>query len=364
MEKLSQNNIKTRLYFIDMARTIAILLMLEGHFVHDSLAAIWENDAYPAYVIWKTIRGFTSPIFLTVTGLVFTYLLMGNDQIEFWHNKRVRRGFKRVIELLFWGYLLQYYAFHVLQCIALGILCIIVVYGVYRIIKIIPLWIYYFLLGTFMFSTYIFFGDLGDTYWPKGAPMLIQNVFHGPHSLFPITPHMAYTLYGAMLGVLIYRYKQYIKTKGVILGAFLLGLSLFVFVKPLFIWLSTSSFYLYKLDWLFEKFGVVLMVLSILLALETFILNIKKDSLFLKIGQNTLSIYIIHMILLYGSIIHIGINDFLHKKLDPIELIGYTSVFISIFIVFVYFIDRIRSGLSFILLPIKMYTNRLFGITD
>ncbi|MFM8962283.1 MAG: heparan-alpha-glucosaminide N-acetyltransferase domain-containing protein, partial [Sphingomonadales bacterium] len=72
----SLNKPKTRLYFIDMARTIAILLMLEGHFVHDSLAPIYASDSYPAYVTWKFIRGFTSPTFLTVTGLIFTYLLL------------------------------------------------------------------------------------------------------------------------------------------------------------------------------------------------------------------------------------------------------------------------------------------------
>lgn len=81
---------KTRLYFIDMARTIAILLMLEGHFVHDSLALEWVDDSFPAYRTWKFIRGFTSPTFLTVTGLIFTYLLLGNEQLPFWQNMRVR----------------------------------------------------------------------------------------------------------------------------------------------------------------------------------------------------------------------------------------------------------------------------------
>ena len=147
---------KTRLYFIDMARTIAILLMLEGHFIHDSLALKWADDSYPAYVTWKFIRGFTSPTFLTVTGLVFTYLMLGNDRVSFFKNIRIKKGFKRVVELLFWGYLLQYYAFHVLQCIAVGILFIILIYGLWRNMRFIPLYLLYVLAGLGLFLSYLF----------------------------------------------------------------------------------------------------------------------------------------------------------------------------------------------------------------
>ena len=40
---------KTRLYFIDIARSIAILLMLEGHFVDNGLMDVYRdtnNDIY------------------------------------------------------------------------------------------------------------------------------------------------------------------------------------------------------------------------------------------------------------------------------------------------------------------------------
>ena len=133
-EQISLNKPKTRLYFIDMARTIAILLMLEGHFVHDSLALEWVNESLPAYRTWKFIRGFTSPTFLTVTGLVFTYLLLGNEHLKFWENMRVRKGLKRVIELLFLGlpitilclsctavYCLRYFYHHyIVWCVSFG----------------------------------------------------------------------------------------------------------------------------------------------------------------------------------------------------------------------------------------------------
>jgi hypothetical protein len=239
-------------------------------------------------------------------------------------------------------------------------------YGLFRLVKFIPLWMYYFVAGTLLFFSYLFFGQLGTTHWPANAPSFIQNMFHGPHSLFPITPHMAYTMYGAMLGVLLYQYKEKVKTWPVILGTFLVGLTIFFGVKVFLVWLQSfeqmQHIAFYRMDWLYEKFGMVLVVLSILLGLETYVLNIKKNNLFLKIGQNTLSIYIIHMMLLYGSVIRIGFNDFLHEKLGPYEVIPYTLGFWLIFIVYVHFIDQIRAKLQFILWPMKKYSSRLFGI--
>jgi uncharacterized membrane protein len=363
------NQPKQRLYFIDIARSIAILLMLEGHFVHDSLALDLRDESNNIYYYWKFIRGFTSPVFLTVTGIVFTYLLLGNDKTAFWSNMRVRKGLKRVVELLFWGYLLQYYAFHVLQCIGVGILTIISLYGIYRWIKVIPLWMYYATAGVLLFISYLYFGLLPEGhYWPAKAPMFIQNIFHGKHSLFPLTPHMGYTMFGAMIGVILFQFKENVKSPKFIISGFMIGFVLYTLSKKFLLLLGDISIFqnsnLYRMDWLFEKLGMVFMVLSILLSLETYVLKIKKPNLFLKIGQNTLSIYIIHMIVLYGSLTGRGLTHYFHERLTAYQIVPYTLFFVLSFVVFAYFIDQIRAGLSFILIPLKKLTNRLFFLFD
>ena len=356
-----------RLYFIDIARSIAILLMLEGHFVHDSLALDLRDESNTIYHYWKFVRGFTSPVFLTVTGIVFTYLLLGNDHTGFWNNIRVRKGLKRVVELLFWGYLLQYYAFHVLQCIGVGILTIISLYGISRFLKMIPLWVYYALAGILLFMSYLYVGLLPEGhYWPRNAPAFIQNIFHGKHSLFPLTPHMGYTMFGAMIGVILFNAKDKVKTAPFMLGGFFIGFMLYAFSKKFLLSVGELSFLqntsVYRMDWLFEKLGMVFMVLTLLLALETYVLKIKKSNLFLKIGQSTLSIYIIHMILLYGSLTGRGLTHYFHERLNAYQIVPYTLLFVLSFVVFAYYLDRIRRGLQFILLPIKKITNRLFFI--
>ena len=215
---------KTRLYFIDIARSIAILLMLEGHFVDNGLMYDYRDTNYDIYNVWLFIRGFTSPIFLTITGIVFTYLLVGNNHIDCFKNNRIKKGYKRVVELLFWGYLLQFEAFHVLQCIGIGILSILILYGIYKVIKIVPLWIYFFIAGTFIFSSNILiYSWPKEYYWPENAPVFLQDIFHGKNSIFPILPNMGYTMYGAMIGVILYTYKSKVKEWSFILSVFLIG---------------------------------------------------------------------------------------------------------------------------------------------
>ena len=359
---------KTRLYFIDIARSIAILLMLEGHFVDNGLMDIYRDKNYDIYNIWSFIRGFTSPIFLTITGIVFTYLLVGNNHLEYFKNNRIKKGYKRVVELLFWGYVLQVYAFHVLQCIGIGILSILILYGIYKVVKIIPLWVYFFFAGTIIFSSYIVISSWPkEYYWPESAPIFIQNMFHGKYSIFPILPRMGYTMYGAMIGVILYTYKSKVKEWSFILSVFLIGAFLYFFLKDVLLIIdgifAHPIYHLYKVDWLYECLGMVLIILSILIAIEKLIGELKPN-LFLKIGQNTLTIYILHMVLLYGSITGFGINRVIHKNLTPWQIVPATICFILFFVILIYYLDEIKLKLDFILKPIKKLVNKLFYIKD
>ena len=359
---------KTRLYFIDIARSIAILLMLEGHFVDNALMDVYRDTNNDIYNAWLFVRGFTSPIFLTITGIVFTYLLIGNNHLEYFKNNRIKKGYKRVVELLFWGYVVQVYAFHVLQCIGIGILSILILYGIYKAVKIIPLWVYFFFAGTIIFSSYIVISSWPkEYYWPESAPIFIQNMFHGKYSIFPILPRMGYTMYGAMIGVILYTYKSKVKDWSFILSVFLIGAFLYFFLKDILLILdgifAHPIYHLYKVDWLYECLGMVLIILSILIAIEKFIGEIKPN-LFLKIGQNTLTIYILHMVLLYGSITGFGINRVIHKNLTPWQILPATICFILFFVILIYYLDEIKLKLDFILKPIKKLVNKLFYIKD
>ena len=94
---------KARLKFIDMARSIAILLMLEGHFIEHMykdfkpMVGLIREHGTSGNIFFDWfyfIKGFTAPMFFMVTGVVFVYLLARNKDAGFYQNPRVRKGFK------------------------------------------------------------------------------------------------------------------------------------------------------------------------------------------------------------------------------------------------------------------------------
>lgn len=370
---------KVRLKFIDMARSVAILLMLEGHFVDDSLQEMYRDPDNTIYSTWLWIRGFTAPVFLTVTGLIFTYLLLMSSQKEFFGNLRVRKGFKRVVELFFWGYMVQWYAFHVLECIAMGIFTILLIYGIYKLIRYIPLWVYYFSAGVLLFSFYLYFSKLpDDQYWPANAPTFIQAMFHADksHSIFPIIPNMGFTMFGAMLGCLLHDFHSHVKKWYFPAIMFLVGAAFFFYSYEIFKFIETIIDAIFghtyhritSVNWLFMKMGMVLMELSVLLKIDILYgKKIKESSLFIKIGQNTLTIYILHMMILYGSIWGFGLDPFINKyhgfwKLNPWQVAVGAVLFIAMFALIIKFLPWIKEKLSFVLLPLKKVSDRIFFI--
>ncbi len=354
---------RERLKFIDMARSIAILLMLEGHFIGLTLNDAYRGDDNPIYLTWNFVRGFTAPMFFTVTGLVFVYLLTNNMQAGYFRNKRVTKGFKRSMELLFWGYFLQcnlqnlpeylsgnisswVIAFHVLQSIGVAISIILLIFGLFKLVGKGPLWLYYFMAATILFAFYPYLKNLPENVYPlKGWPEIIQNMIKGPNSVFPIVPWVAFSLYGAMVGALLNKFHHFVRKDWFPITFMLLGLSLNLFGYSIFEAVDATFKYIYPespIDlsfnaWLYGRLGQVLIVIGVLMFIEKYF-HI-KDSLFIKVGQNTLQIYIVHVIVLYSGIFGIGLNQYLKNSLNPYQAIAAAIGFISVFVIFTKYLE-------------------------
>ncbi len=349
-----------------MARTIAILMMIEGHFTGAALDASYRNEEYPLYYAWHLFHGLTAPMFFTVTGLIFVYLLLGNESYSFWSNPRVNKGFKRISTLFFWGYLIQFnlrfliddlsgikpynyntiFGFHVLQSIAMCLAIIILTYGIYKLIKKGPVYLYFLLMAVLMLVVsgvlrhYIGIDkyrlDHGITsepnYWPHHFPVIIQNMFYGPQTAFSFVHTATYTLIGGMIGAIIKLNQEKVKNYGFILRFLLGGILLSLLSVPL----------LHLIKWMIFKFGIVdqgyfheniitvarlgqvIAVLGALMLVDK--LFTIKSGLFLKIGQHTLPIYVVHVIILYGGITGLGLKPEVFNR----DLAPYWAILISI----------------------------------
>lgn len=375
---------KPRLKFIDMARSLAILLMLEGHFTGAALGNIYRNEDYLLYSIWHNIHGLTSPLFFTVTGVIFVYLLAGNTTVRYWENFRVRKGFKRSMELLFWGYLIQtnllsfgksiyygsefhldwFYAFHVLQSIGVGIAFLLLIYGCFKWINKGALHWYYLIAALLLFWGYgemkaykewqeqLVASGLQDApkYWPVGFPKIIQNMFYGQYSDFSFMRYSGYTILGGMIGSVIRNFQQ--RTREWWFGATFIGIGLVlnIFIQPLFRNVDTLTEWIglvekghYELNaTAFIRFGQVLMVLGIFMLIDAY--TDVKAKLYLKIGQNTLPIYVVHVIILYGGIFGIGLKPLIFdENLNPWISALISLGAIGFFALMVYYIEPLEA---------------------
>lgn len=331
-----------RLHFIDAMRAFAILMMLQGHFIglslkeFDALASLKRSTGTSGSLFfdgWYFMKGLTAPLFFFVTGLVFVFLLLQSHHPEK-RNPRVKKGIIRGFELIFWGYLLQLnlryftstfysdtpiiYAFHVLQCIGVSILILIGLYLLYKSIKKIPLFLYYLVAGIFFFGVYSSLKTLAS--FPANSPQLLQNIFKGPHAIFPLIPWAGFVLFGGVFGVIVHTLKK-------------------KFTRiPLSIALLVIAFglkyisYEHGAVWLYNRLGEVLIVTIVFIQLENWFS--KRWKLFLSVGQKTLFIYLWHTIVLYGGIVGFGLTNFIKKKLTATEAIFGALLFLFGFVYF------------------------------
>lgn len=329
-----------RLRFIDTARALAILLMLEGHFVDVTLAAESRVPGNPVYDLWLHARGLAAPMFFTVTGVIFSYLLSGSIEPGFFRAKRVRRGLRRAAELLFWGYLLQLDltrlpewreggpaswlgAFHVLQCIAAGLLVMISIHGITRRLDPVRKAAIHVALGFALYLASVMLAN-HPAYLPAGAPAWLQNPLRGPASVFPIAPWLGYVLYGAAIGILLRR--QGSAPPGRVSPAGFLALGVFLKIAG---WSMDRMLGGALLDLtgfagpqrilpaaFHGRIGEILVILGLLIWIENRFRGVHLGWL-QTIGRNTFPIYVGHVILLYGGISGIGLKTWLRGSLDP-----------------------------------------------
>ncbi|MBT8209589.1 MAG: DUF1624 domain-containing protein [Eudoraea sp.] len=336
------NSKTARLFFIDAMRAWAILMMLQGHFVDGLLDNAFRDSSSTFYNLWKYFRGITAPVFFTVSGFIFTYLLIRVPQKGF-SNPRVKKGIRRGLQLLFIGYLLRlnlfglfkgqvydaFFLVDVLHIIGLSILGIVAVYLLtYKRSRLLFPGVL-FALACILFAFEPFYKEWTYPFLPDA---LANYLTRSNGSVFTIVPWFGYTAFGAVLSILFTRFKDY---KQVYAWAIpitaLTGLALIFYSSPLFVWLNENTGIalfekIYSNNYLFIRMGDVLVVFSIFM----FIRRLVTSQVILKIGQNTLSIYVIHFIILYGSFTGLGLYRYFHHSLSPAVVIPGAIAFMVV----------------------------------
>lgn len=342
MKHLKVDNKTKRLYFIDAMRAWAILMMLQGHFIDGLLDTTFRDGSNMTFSIWRYFRGITAPVFFTVSGFIFTYLLVRGEQTGF-KNPRVKKGIRRGLELLFIGYLLRmnlmgifsgeiyssFYLVDVLHCIGLSLLGIIGIYLLTQNHRKFVLPVVFLVTTTLLFLFEPVYKSLQFSFLPEA---LANYLTKANGSVFTIIPWFGYAAFGAFLSLLFTRFKKskYLYPTAIALTT-IIGLGLIFLSSDFFLALSGLTGMqlfadIFFNNYLFIRLGDVLVVFAVFMLLR----SLMKNATVLKIGQSTLSIYVVHFIVLYGSFTGLGLYRFLHHSLPPILAISGALAFILI----------------------------------
>jgi uncharacterized membrane protein len=315
---------KVRLYFLDALRAFAILMMLQGHFISGLLDPSFKDSDNLGYRIWLYCRGFTAPLFFTITGWVFTFLLLRNP-IQGLSNPRIGKGIKRALELLIWGYILRlnlpsllggkinnsFVQPDVLHIIGLGLIFVMMIYVLmYRNRNI--MFMFFVAFGTLVFLTQ----PIYSRYVFENLPRFISGYLtKGNGGVFYLFPWLGYVSIGAAIAC-VFKAKRSL-SKFYVLGFLILGFVL-IFTSS---WITNQLGYLLefplfnyvaKNNFLFIRLGDVFVLFGLFMLFQPLI----KHRLWLQIGSKTLSLYIVHYFILYGSLSGLGLYKYFKQSLD------------------------------------------------
>ncbi|XLS30624.1 heparan-alpha-glucosaminide N-acetyltransferase domain-containing protein [Flavobacteriaceae bacterium M23B6Z8] len=335
---------KARLYFVDVMRAWAILMMLQGHFIDGLLDPHFRDDGNIAFATWKFFRGITAPTFFTVSGFIFVYLLLREQAKGLsGSNQRIRKGLKRGLMLIGIGYLLRFnlfgllsgeiypsfYMVDVLHCIGLSIVFLIGIYSYSQHRRSIVLPAILGISSVLILMLEPAYKALSYSFMPD----LIANYFTKANgSVFTIFPWFGYAAFGGFMAVVFHRYHavKRMYTKAIVLcllsGLFLTFASSAVFLRLFEITQLQLFADVFNNNYLFIRLGNVLILFALFMALR----NLITSKTTLEIGKSTLYIYVIHFVILYGSFTGFGLYRYFHHSLSPSVVISGALVFMVV----------------------------------
>lgn len=320
-----------RLYFIDALRAFAILMMLQGHFISGLLDPVFKDPNNPIYSFWLYCRGFTAPVFFTITGWVFTFLLLRN-KMQGWKNPRIKKGLKRTLELLAWGYVLRlnlpmlfngkinnsFLYPDVLQIIGLSLSFIILIYIIFGFLK---RWtgLVFLGIGLLIFISQPLYVDMTFPELPNYLAAYLTKANKGVFYLFP---WLGYVCIGSFIAYLFNPKTEQLWAWGLIFlalgywlinrsSAFLIDIEFFTGIE-LFRKVAYNNFLFIRLGDVFLLFGIFILINDYL-----------NKGLWTRIGSKTLEIYIVHYFIFYGSLFGIGLYKYFKYSWSfPLSIIG------------------------------------------
>jgi uncharacterized membrane protein len=317
-----------RILFVDLARAVAVLFMIQGHTLAVLLAPGLEETVL--FKGWLYLRGLTSCGFLLLSGFSFT-IATARYRAEYQvFSPRLRRRLVRFTTFLVLGYAMripvrpisrlpqvtldQWQAFaavDVLQLVAVTLLALQALTWITRSQQ------RFAIAAATAGALIVLLSPLAWTAgWVKALPLFVASYFTpSTGSIFPLFPWAAYILFGAALGVWYLQFRErrsdaeaarvflYAGVSMIVAGVAFYLLPLRPY-GPIDFWKISPNLFLVKA-------GSVLGLLAAAVGLTLHLNSLPYAVTVL--ARESLTVYFVHLCVLYGSIW----NDGLFQRIGP-----------------------------------------------
>jgi uncharacterized membrane protein len=324
---------RPRLGYIDWARGVAVLLMIQAHAID---AWLLPEARHGEFYRWSQfLAGAPAPLFLFLAGLALVLLLSRMAERGATHAAVVREGLWRGAQVLGYaiGFRLLVFATSglgdtrnllrtdVLNCIGLSMLaCVVFVFTLRA-------WATRLVAATLVTLAFCLLAPLAwDAFPPDLLPLPLYMYVSGRPTLafFPLFPWAGYCSAGVVCGLLLvrgmaHRQERRTLTFVSIIGAALLGLGFLLDQLPRVyahedFWHTSPSFF-----WM--RTGFMLLLLGFAYAWHLVPLSHWPSAL-RQMGRTSLLIYWVHVEIAYGSLF----TFWAHRKLAPSEALLGTAI--------------------------------------
>lgn len=329
-----------RSVFVDLARAVAILMMLQGHTLHVVLAS--DARTGTVFYLWSFLRGLTSCTFLLLSGFVFTVATQRHWTEYLSSRAAIGRRFRRFGFFLLLGYALHFpmakiphlygmsaerwqsfLIVDVLQCIAVMLAGLQVLVLMARTPR-------RFILGALVGCAAIvaLTPAMWRIEWSEWVPLAVAAYLSpATGSLFPLFPWGAYILLGSALGTFYVRsgtiqVTRYANRVMLGCGAGMLTLSLVCARVPLQPF-GETAFWSTSPNQFLLRSGLVLLMLGLLAHVSR--LESRPPFVVQALAQESLTIYAVQLCIVYGSVWNAGLRQHVGPTLALLPALGYVA---------------------------------------
>jgi uncharacterized membrane protein len=349
-----------RIQFLDFLRGFAVVVMVMGHSIDAVLSR--EMRTSQGFILYDFFRGFTAPIFLFVSG--YAYIIATEKK---WGAMRafgapLVKRFGKIALLFAIGYALhfpffsfakivtqatsadyaQLFQVDVLHCVAATLVVLQGLLFVTPTPRAFALSAVAVATGIVLLSPIVWNIDFAPIVSPALSPYFNQTQL----SIFPLFPFAAFMLAGVVAGHFFLEAQRAGNERQFFRGVLVLAIVLVALgidfdLLPLQIypahdyWKSSPNFFL-------VRFGIVLFVTSCFSYVRKLPRAVERHLVML--GQASLLVYAVHMVIVYGSAANNGLMQRVGQTLAAQQAVGVGLAVLASMVVVVFVWNHVRKN--------------------